>query len=63
MKETFLDFLQEPVSVLWMPLYVRLSNSQFNKLKLGIKIGTGVVFHQMWLVILVMKLIFHIKYY
>ena len=46
-------------------LNVKLSNSQLNKLKTGIENGTEVTFikfHQMLLVILMMKIIFCISY-
>ena len=46
-------------------LNVKLSNSQLNKLKAGIKYGTEVTlkFHQMLLVILMMRIIFHTNGY
>ena len=46
-------------------LNVKFSNSQFNKLKLGIKTGTEVTLklYQMLLVILMMKIIFIINCY
>ena len=40
-------------------LNVKLSNSQLNKLKSAIKYGT---YHQIWLAIQMMKLIFLINY-
>ena len=42
-------------------LNVKLSNSQLNKLKSGIKNGTEVVL-RLWLVILMMRLVFLINY-
>ena len=44
---------------------VKLSNSQLNKLKLGIKNSTEVILklYQMSLMILMMKMIFHISCY
>ena len=42
-------------------LNVKLSNSQLNELKSGIKNNTKVKFHQMLLVILMMKIIFIIS--
>ena len=46
-------------------LNVKLSNSQLNKLKSGIKDGTEVTlfFHQILLVILMIKIISRISYY
>ena len=49
-------------------LNVKLSNSQFNKLKLEMKNGTEITlvrrkFNQMFLVILMMRIIFRISYY
>ena len=44
-------------------LNVKLSNSQMNKLKSATKIGTEVIFHQMWFEVLMIKLIFHTNYY
>ena len=46
-------------------LNVKLSNSQLNKSRSGIKNGTEVVlnFHQMLLIILMMRIIFGINYY
>ena len=47
-------------------LNVKLSNSQINKLKSGIKNGTEVTFknfHQMLSVILMMRIIFRINCY
>ena len=44
-------------------LNVKLSNSQINKLKSGIKNGTDIklILHQMLLVILMMRIIFYIN--
>ena len=46
-------------------LNVKLSNSQLNKSRSGIKNGTEVAlnFHQMLLIILMMRIIFGINYY
>ena len=49
-------------------LNVKLSNSQVSKLRSGVKDGTEITtssenFHQMLLVILMMRLIFRISYY
>ena len=46
-------------------LNAKLSNSQLNKLKSEIKSDTEVtlIFHQMWLVVLMTKLISCINYY
>ena len=44
-------------------LIVKLSNSQVNKLKSGIKNGTAVTLNQMLLVILMNRIIFSINYY
>ena len=44
-------------------LIVKLSNSQVNKLKSGIKNGTEVTLNQMLLVILMNRIIFSINYY
>ena len=43
-------------------LNVNLSNSQLNKLKSATKNGTEVAY-QIWLEIIMMKLIFHKNYY
>ena len=47
------------------PLNLKLTKSQINKLKSGIKTGTQVtlIFHQMWLEVLTVGLIFRINYY
>ena len=46
-------------------LNIKLSHSQLNKLKSGIQNPTEVTlhFHEMWLVILMIRLIFHRNYY
>ena len=44
-------------------LNLKWSNSQINKLKPGIKSNTEVKFHQILLVILIMRIIFCISYY
>ena len=47
-------------------LIVKLSDSQLNKLKSGIKNGTEInlkIFYQMLLVILMIKIIFHMSCY
>ena len=49
----------------YITLNVKLFNSQLNELESGIKVSTEVtsIFHQVWLVILTMRLIFHINYH
>ena len=44
-------------------LNIKLSNSQLDKLKSAMKNGTEVIFHRMLLVVLMIKIIFHISYY
>ena len=44
-------------------LNVKLSDSQLNKLKSGTKDGTDVIFQQIRLAIIMMKLRFHLNYY